>query len=147
MDIDAVATAIAGRFLPAQVTAPAGGYQNIRFSLADLPNELPPLPCVLVFPDSGEFQTGNGTRLGTHDFLVRFYYNQTIDLTRDMNALRKWTTILTDQLKVSAQLTGIVDRATVDGYQIGLLTYGGVTVSGVELRVHIVKSEAWAAVA
>lgn len=146
MDLNAVATAIAARFAAAQVTPPAG-YINVRSSTADLPNALPPLPCVLVFPDSGDFQTGNGTRLGTHDFFVRFYFAQTIDLTRDMNAIRQWTTILTDQLKISAQLAGIVDRATVDGYQMGLLNFAGQTYSGVELRVHVVKTEAWAAVA
>lgn len=146
MDMDAVATAIATRYTAAQVTPPTG-YNNIRASTADIPNQLPPLPCVVVFPDSGDFRTGNGTRMGGHDFLVRFYFAQAIDLTRDMNALRKWTTILTDQLKLSTQLGGIVDVATVDGYQMGLLKYVGETYSGVELRIHVVKSEAWAAVA
>ncbi len=145
-DFDAIGTALAARFAPAQVTPPAT-YTNVRSATADIPNQLSALPCVVVFPESGEFRTGNGSRLGDHDFLVRFYYASTLDLTRDANALRKWATVLVDQLRLSVQLGGAVDRATVDAWTMGLQTYAGTTYSGIELRVHVVKSEAWVAVA
>lgn len=145
-DFDAIGTALAGRFAAAQVTPP-GTLQNIRVSTAQIPNAMPPLPCVLVFPDTGEFRTGNGTRLGVHQWMVRFYLDQTIDLERDINALRRWLGVLVDQLKLSVQLAGAVDRATVDSWRIGILTYAGQPYTGIELSVGVVKTEGWAAVA
>lgn len=145
-DFDAITTPLAARFASGAVTPPAS-YQNVRFSSGDLPNQMPPLPCVLVFLDEGEFDTGNGTRLGTHKFTVRFYYSQTADLPRDMVALRKWLTVLVDQLRLSAQLGGVVVVARVDTWKIGLLDYASQTYSGIEIGVTIRTSEPWAAVA
>jgi hypothetical protein len=146
MDFDASAIALAARFAPAQVTPPTG-YDNVRVSTADLPGQMTPLPTMLVFLDSGDFRTGNGTRQGGHDWLARFYYNQTGDLERDMVALRKWAGVLVDQLKLSVQLGGIVTSARVMSYQIGVLRYAGIDYSGIELRVHVVTDEGWAAAA
>lgn len=145
-DFDAIGTALAARFAPAQVTPP-GGFTNVRASTADIPNQLSALPSVVCFLDEGEFRTGNGTREGISTWAVRFYYAATTDLTRDAAALRKWLSVLVDQLKLSVQLGGAVDRATVDGWKIGILTYAGMTYSGIELQVRIVKTEGWAAVA
>jgi hypothetical protein len=146
-DFDAIAVALAARYAPAQVTPPTGGYDNIRLSTADLPGQMTPLPTVLIFPDNGDFQTGNGTRTGGQEWLVRFYYNQIGDITRDMVALRKWLTVLVDQLRISAQLGGIVTVARVMTWKIGQMAYAGADYSGIELGVHIVADEPWAAVA
>jgi hypothetical protein len=145
-DFDAIGTALAARFAAAAVTPPTG-FGNIRLSTADLPNGVATLPTVLIFPDTGDFATGNGTRLGIQDWLVRFYYAQTGDLTRDTNALRKWLTVLVDQLRDSVQLGGVVVYARVDGWRVGQLTYAGQDYSGLELRVRVQTSEAWPAVA
>ena len=145
-DMYAIATALAGRFAAAQVTPPAT-YQNIRTATAAPPNAMPVRPAVIVFPESGDFQTGNGTRIGGHDFLVRFYFNEAGDIARDQVALLKWLTVLADQLKISVQLGGAVTSARVMGWKIGTMTYGKKEYSGLELNVHIVTTEAWAAVA
>lgn len=145
-DFDAITTTLAARFSSANVTPPTG-YTNIRAATADLPNAMGPLPAVFVFIDNGEFATGNGTRTGVHDFLVRFYYDEGQDLSRAMPALRKWLTILADQLKVSTQLGGIVTVARITTWKAGVLTYSGVDYVGLEFGVRIITDEPWAAVA
>jgi hypothetical protein len=145
-DLYAISQAIAARFASGQVTPPAT-YQNVRVATANPTNAMAPLPCVMVFPDSGSFDTGNGTRIGVHTFTVRFYYNQAGDIARDAVALQKWVTVLADQLKLSVQLGGTVARATIDGYKVGYLNYGGKDYSGIEFQVSALTTEGWAAVA
>jgi hypothetical protein len=145
-DFDPITTALAGRFAAAVVTPPPG-YDNVRVSTGNLPEQMTPLPSVYVFPDHGSFDTGQGIRTGDHDYFVRFYFNQTGDTERDMVALRKWLTVLVDQLKEATQLGGIVSVARVDTWQLGILNYAGKTYSGIELGVHIRTDEGWAAVA
>lgn len=145
MDVDGIATAIAGRYVPAQVTPP-GGLGNVRSATADLPNHLTALPAVLVFVDQGEFPGeggGHGTRLGRHRFKVRFYFSASRDLPRELNACRKWTSVLVDQLRTGMQLGGLVVAAAVVGYRIATLPYGGVDHTGVELDVMAQTSEPW----
>lgn len=148
-DFDAITIALAARFAPAQVTPPAGGYGNVTVSTGNLPEGGLPPPFVLVFAESGEFTHYPGKRDSKHEFVVRFYYNQDGDMERDTIALRKWATVLVDQLKLSAQLGGIVTLANVTGWTIGKFGYPGseVMFTGVELTVEIVVNEAWAAVA
>jgi hypothetical protein len=147
-DYSAIGTALAGRFAAAAMTAPTG-YLAVRVSTTALPNEMTPLPTVLVFPGEGTFDTGNGTRLGTSRWTVRFYYDQTGDLSRAQTALLAWLTVLADQLKGAVQLggTSMVARATIDSWSIGMLTYGGVDYVGIEFGVSITTTEGWAAVA
>jgi hypothetical protein len=128
------------------VTPPVG-FTNVRSSTGDLPDELGALPCVVTILDGGDFRTGGGTREGGHDFLTRFYYSESIDVARDMVALRKWLTVLVDQLKASTQLGGIVTSARVMGWRAGVMKYAGRDYSGIELRIHVVTSEGWAATA
>ena len=146
-DFDAITIALALRFDPSTVTPPAGGYDNIRVSTGNLPNQMVPLPAVLVFPEAGEFRSYPGKRDSTHRFIVRFYYSQTGDLARDTVALRKWLAVLVDQLKLAAQLGGIVTLARVDSYEVGTFPYAGLDYSGIELSVSVVVNEPWAAVA
>lgn len=145
-DWAAIAAAVATRYTAAQMTAPTG-YRAIRTSTHKLPNQMPPLPCVLVFPDSGDFRVGNGTRLGAHRFIVRFYYDQTGDLPRATEALLAWLTVLADQHKAGVQLGGLVDTVSTIEWKIGALSYAGVDYVGIEFGLEIVTSEAWAATA
>jgi hypothetical protein len=145
-DFDAIGTALAARYAPAQVTPPTG-YENIRSSTADLPTQMLPLPAVLAFLDEGSFRTGNGDRFGTHRWVLRFYYNQAGDIERDMTALRRWLTVLADQLRLSAQLAGVVTRCTLDSYRIGIMRYAGLDYTGIEFGVSLVTTEGWGAVA
>jgi len=145
-DFDAITTAIAGLYAPGQVTPPVG-ETNIRSSTGDAPNELGPLPFVLIVPVSGDFATGNGTRTGGHDFLARFYLDQAAqaDFSRDLPRLRKWLTILVDQLRTSVQLSGTVTSARVMSWRLGVMQYAGADYSGLELGIHVVTDEGWAA--
>lgn len=141
-DFDAIAVALAARFAAGAMTAPTG-YRAMRLSTADLPGQLVPLPAVLVFPDNGAFTHSAGKRDSNHDFTVRFYYSQIGDITRDMVALRKWLTVLVDQLRGAAQLAGIVTQAKVMTWKIGTLSYAGEDYSGIELAVSVNVNEPW----
>ena len=143
---EAIAAAIAGRFLAAQVTPPAG-YANIRSSTANAPGAIGPTPAVVVSLDSFELETGNSTRVGAQAFYVRFYFDQTSDLERSEPAIRKWVDVLIGQLKASVQLAGLVDRAVISAGKVGILAYGGVDYTGAELTVHTATSEGWVATA
>lgn len=143
-DFDAVAIAVAARYSAAQLTAPTG-YTTIRVATADLPGQMVPLPAVIVFTDNGSFDAGNGTRLGVHDFIVRFYYSQIGDPTRDEVALRKWLSVLVDQHKTSVQLGGTVVSSRTMTWKIGQMNYAGIEYSGIELSVRVVTSESWLA--
>lgn len=156
-DFDAINAALVTRFGPAQVAAPAG-YDPITIATGDLPNQLLPTPCVLVFPEAGTYdQKMGGKRDSTNMFTVRFYYNQTGDAERDFVALRKWLDVLSDALRGAVQLGGLtwasgvrageVTRAKVDGWKIGILTYAGVQYSGIELTVSVVVNESLSFVA
>lgn len=149
MSFDAIVTAVAARFAPGVVTPPAG-YRNISQSTGDLPNQLPKLPCVLVFLDSGTWTAFPSKRDGTHQLIVRFYFRQggASDLARDMVGLRKWLDVLNTQLRGSTQLGGIVSSAWIGSWTIGRLEYEANSVyTGIEFGVSVVTNEGWAAVA
>jgi len=147
-DFDAITVALAARFAPGVVTPPTG-YDNIRVSTGNLPGQMVPLPAVLVFPESGDFHTKSkiGGRDSEHEFVVRFYYNQTGDLERDTVALRKWLGVLVDRLRGASQLGGTVSLARVMSWLIGVLPYGGLDYTGIELTVSVVINEPWEATA
>ena len=145
-DYDTIATAIAARFAAAALTAPAG-YATVRSSTANPPGAIGPTPAVVVSIDQGEFVTGNTTRTGAQSWFVRFYFDQTSDLERTEPALRKWLTVLRDQLKAATQLAGIVDLAVLHSFKVGILAYGGVDYTGLELVIHTATSEGWVATA
>lgn len=144
MDVDAISTALAARFAPAQVTPPAG-YTNVRKATAELPQGLSMMPVVLVFPASGALDTGGGTRAGLHRFEIRFYFGLARNLARETNGCRKWLTVLLDQLKTggAVQLGGVVQNAEVADWTIGRMEYQGKVYSGIELGVNVTTSEGW----
>jgi len=145
-DFDAINTALVARFAAAAITPPTG-YDKVKIATGDLPTGMLPLPCVLVLPETGDFTHYPGKRDSTHEYIVRFYYNQNGDLERDTAALRKWLTVLVDQLKISTQLGGIVTMATVISYNVGVFDYTPAQYTGIELTVSVLVNEAWAAVA
>lgn len=143
-DFDAVSTALAARYAPGVVVPPAG-LQNIRKSVSDLPQGLGQMPIVLVFPDAGALDTGDGTRTGLHRFIVRFYFGLTRNLARETNACRKWLTVLADQLKAggAVQLGGLVANCELVTWRIGVMEYMGKRYSGIELGVDVTTTEGW----
>jgi hypothetical protein len=146
IDVDALAVAIAARYAPGQLTAP-GGLQTIRWSSASPPQGITITPVVVVSVAEGEFETGHGTRQGGQDWFVRFYLDKLSDLARQGPALRKWLSVLIYQHKTAAQLGGTVDVIRLMGWRIGVLPYAGIDFAGIELSVHTVTTESWAAVA
>ncbi|HET7031111.1 MAG TPA: hypothetical protein VFI34_11415 [Candidatus Limnocylindrales bacterium] len=143
MDVDAISSAIAARYAPAQVTPPAT-LTNVRVATSDLPDELGPLPAVLVVPDSGSLAPGNGTRVGEHVWLVRFYLDRVGDLPRQMNVLRRWVGVLVDQHRTGMQLGGLVVYVRTIGWAIRILPFQGSDYAGIELRLAVGTVEAWA---
>lgn len=146
MTFDATATALAARFAAGAMTAPAGEHA-IRVATANPPNQLPGLPAVVVFLDTGDWTHFPGKRDGTHTFLVRFYLTQTLDIARENARLRKWLDVLAYQLRDSSQLGGIVSVARISTWRAGILSYALQDYSGLEFAVTVVTNEAWAAVA
>ena len=145
MDFSAHGTALALRFTAANCPAPAGGYQAIRYATNFPAAAVGPLPCVLVFPDEGRFETGNGTRSSYETWHVNFYYAETGTPEKDYKALQAWLGVLVDATKGAVQFgTGAVDRALVDSWRLGALPYGGKQYSGIELTVSIEAGESWA---
>jgi hypothetical protein len=63
-----------------------------------------------------------------------------------MIALRKWLTVLVDQLRLAAQLAGIVTQAKVMTWKVGVLSYANINYSGIELGVSINVNEPWSPV-
>jgi hypothetical protein len=56
----AICNAIAAKYAPGAITAPAG--QNpMRRAFAQAPNNIPEFPCVVVLPDNGKVIAGAGT--------------------------------------------------------------------------------------
>lgn len=147
-DMYAIATTLAARFAPAQVTPPAG-QADIRTATADVPNKLPPLPCVLVFLGTGEYEYMPQKRDSTHDFTIRFYLDQVrpVDSRRATPALLKWTTVLADQLEGAAMLGGTVTSARITNYAAGQMSYGGTDYWGIELTARVIVNEPWTPVA
>jgi hypothetical protein len=141
-DFDAIAAALAARYVAAAMTAPSG-YDPIRVATGDLPGQMTPLPTVLLIPDNGKFEPGNGTRLGDQAWLARFYYNQIGDLERDMAALRKWLTVLVDQHLTAMQLGGLVVYVRTVSWRVVVLSYAGEKYSGLELGLAVRTSESW----
>lgn len=146
-DFTAAATALAARYAPAQMTAPTG-YKAVKLSTFTPPEAMPPTPCVFVFaPEAGTYDTGGGTRIGEHDFMVRFYYDQAGDMARQAAALLKWMPVLFGQLRQSVNLSSTVDLAHLVSYKTGYITYSGLDYAGIEMTVRVVTSEGWEAVA
>lgn len=148
-DFDVIGTALAGRFSAAAITGhggPPAGLTNVRKSTIDLPQLVTALPCVLVFPPSGRFGIGvesTNEQVGGHDYVVRFYLAKTKDLARELNACRRWLTILVDMLRGAVQLGGLVASARIETYDVGSLRYGGTEFTGIELGVRVVTTEGW----
>lgn len=144
-DWDAIGAAIAARYLPANLTAPAGlpTLGPIRTATQDLPSRKPVCPAVLVFPDRGTLEPGNGTRIGEARFLARFYLKPTVDLNRELNACRRWLVKLVDAHGTALQLGGLVVAVRTVDWRIGLLDYAGTDHTGVELGLQVVTSDGW----
>jgi hypothetical protein len=140
-----IAESIAARYAAPNLPATPAGARAIRSASANVPNNLPALPCVLVFPDQGAFDAGNGIRIGEEGWLVRLYYDQVAggSLERDSDQLRDWLSLLVDQHKASLQLSGAVLSTRTMGYRVGILTFAGTPYTGLELRVTTVTSEPW----
>lgn len=144
-DFDAIGQALANLYVPAAVTPPTG-LQNVRGAHVDLPNTLTRFPIVLVFPDAGELSGGQGSRLSTADWFVRFYLSRQLNLPRETNQCRKWLGVLIDQLAPGARLSGTpVQVARVLRWKIGTLDYAKRAHTGIELQVRCTLFEGWSA--
>lgn len=150
IDFDAIAAAVATRYLPAYVTPPTG-QDNIAISTADLPDAITDEPTVLVFPPlDPQWNHGPMVRKANVQFPVRFYLWKVRDNARNTKLLRLWSSVLATQIdgQVHLGLSSYVTWAAVDvGPNTGKYTYGGVEYFGVEFVVGVRVWEAVAAVA
>lgn len=140
-DFQAQGAAIAAKYA---ALGPPAGLDAIRQSTAAIPNVIKKTPMVLVFPDQGKVQgIGNGTRQMGHDWLVRFYLRETIDLARDMVALESWLTLLLDAHSTAISLGGLVTATRTMSWRIGVMPFATALFAGIQLGVHVVTVESW----
>ena len=141
MNVLSIASTIAARFLPENVTPPSG-YQDIRQASALIGSTLTP-PSVLVFPP--ELAVTNftgGTRTAVLSFPVRFYYTTPPAQPRDVTGLYRWSEVLLDQLVGNTQLGGSpVAQAYTAALRIAEFEYDGQPYDGVEMDVSVTVSE------
>lgn len=147
MDVGAIAEALAARYYTPNLPATPANADPIRSSSANVPNDLPARPCVLVFPDQGVLDAGGGFRIGELTWFVRLYYDElgAGDLERDSDELRDWLSLLLDQHKAAVHLgiPTVVQATRTMGYRLGVLRFAGVDYTGLELRVQTVVTEPW----
>lgn len=139
IDYHALASGVATRFAPANITPPTG-YTDVRGSTAQPPNNIPATPWVNVFPREGEVIYLPGQRKGEHQLTVSFYYDKASgDQARDWTGLEKWLSVLLDQLHSTSKLglAPVVDKALVESYEFVVLTYGGDEYQGINLNVRV----------
>jgi hypothetical protein len=141
-DYDAIATALAVRYGPGQMTPPSG-QAAVRASTATLPQNVTIMPVVLVFPDSGTLDYQPNGRQGDSRYRVQFLYSQGLDMPRDSVGLRKWLPVLTDQLRGATQLGGLVASARVVEWKTAKISYAGEDFNGIELSVDVATVEGW----
>lgn len=151
MDVGAIAEALAARYTAGALPATPAGADGIRSSSANIPNQLPARPCVLVFPDQGALDAGGGIRIGQLTWFVRLYYDEVGggDLERDSDELRDWLSLFLDQHKAQVHLglAATVQATRTTGYRLGVLRFAGVDYTGLELRVETITTEPWDATA
>lgn len=135
----AVATGLADRYAPANVTPPTG-YTNIRGATVETPNNIPAFPYVIVDLPEGELIYDSATRrVATWEFDVYFLYSKASgDLPRDRKAMLKWLSVLIDQLHDPAKLdTANVMKAIVLRANPGSYEYAGALYHSWNFRVQV----------
>lgn len=149
MNLNSIATNLALRFAPAQITPPSG-YANVTTSTHLLPNAITNTPCVLVLPPIGTYRPGQGgaQRIGQLDFPVNFYLSDSADEGAQATALYAWYSVLMDQVTGDYDLglsppTGPVVDAFITDTRAGTLTYAGHDYVGISLTVTVRLQEAY----
>lgn len=150
MNLQAIADAIAARFVGVTATAGALTYSLKSTPTASLPNSIGKGPALLVFLPTGQLDMGVGRRRDDHyDFPVRLLTDP-LDYPRRTDALYAWAQALRD--KVEAQSTlglSYVAWAKPIAMRLELdaIDYAGVTFDLVELTVRVLVMETVATVA
>lgn len=137
---------IADRIAERYVGLVGGTALAVRSATADLPNHIGgATPLALVFPDSGTFEPGNGTRFARTEWLVRIYYDQvgSGDLARDTAALLDLASVGSDVHGSALALAGAVVAVRTIAWRMGILRYGGVSFTGLEFRLETITTEPW----
>ena len=138
LDLLGIADALAERYSAAELTAPSG-LTTVRGSTARLPNNIPAMPFVGVFPPAGSSITYTGQRRMEHLFAVRFFFGESAgDLSRNLVALYRWWTVLADQTHAATKLgVAAVMKALPESYTIGTFEYAGTSYDGIEFAVRV----------
>lgn len=144
MDLTAIASAIADRFLAAAVTPPSG-YTEPGTATHLMPSAIASTPTAVVFPPEGEFSYAVQKRSGNLAFPVRWYIADTSDLPRSTQAMYDWAGVLLDQLRAQYDLDlgPTVTHAVIDGVRFGRFEYADKEYTGIELSVLVHTEEAF----
>lgn len=141
LDMYAVGTALAGRFLT--VTAPADtmGGTTIRGATIEVPNNIPVTPYVIVELPSAELTVENqGQRRFDHTFEVFFLFQKASgDLPRDKRAMLRWLGPLLDALHGAYKLglAGVVMKSRLESFEPVVATYAGDEYHAWHLTIHV----------
>lgn len=137
----AIASTLASRF--GQVTPPSG-YDSIRLSTYELPDQIAATPTVLVFPPEEQLSYPPSMRHSLQEWTVRLYLARVSDLKRQVVDLYKWSDVLVPQLDGLVHLaqSDSVNYADVTGLRSGPLLYAEETYDGIEISVVVNAQEA-----
>jgi hypothetical protein len=146
MNLLTIADALAARYAPGVVTPPTG-LKNITAATARPPNNIPNTPFVIAWANEGDlnYATTNGMLKGEATFQVAFYYSKAeADIPREYAALMSWAGVLIARLEGQTKLglAPLVMKAWPLKWEIGALTYAGITYEGITLTVHVWTEEA-----
>lgn len=150
MDSYAIAGAIATRFSAANVSPPSG-YEDIKVSTADLPQNISLFPTVLVMPPGTEAMGYNASRSRslTLNYGVVLFLSRSDGSPRRAKAVHDWFTALYGQLagQMMLGLSSYVALAYVSGMVAATVTYGGEDFDGLRFVVTVKVNEAYTPVA
>lgn len=137
-DFKACADAIAVRFGPTIVSAPAG-ETNIVQSTASLPDAISDEPVVFVFPPDIDFSYGPSIGKAVAVYPVRFFLYKVRDSSRNTTLLLNWMSALYATLdgQVHLGLSATVNRAVMTNVVPGELEYNGTKYVGLEWTVRV----------
>jgi hypothetical protein len=144
VDSYAIASAIATRFAAAAVTPPSG-YEDIKVSTPDLPDDVTLFPTVLVYPPQMSDATYYAHKANLNlVYPVVLFLSKADGTPRRAKALHDWLTALLNQMDGNLRLglSTYVSTATIENWSAGEWSYAGADYDGIRFEVHVHVNEA-----
>ncbi len=143
MDALAIADAIAAKYAPGVLTTPADAYNPIRRCYAQMPNNIPEVPAVVVFPMHGKIIEGAQTWDVRSSFEVRAYFGLvTGDTTIAETDRQAWlgTLLGASNSNMTLGVTNLKSAMPIE-WRFDDLDYAGQTYLGIVIDYEVIVRE------